>query len=421
MASARSAAKAQQSRPASLWDEAYQRLSASEDTRNALQKYEELVTREGLHGRSGQEVFPDLSTLSEAERERRLKAVLESRLEIAKREEMTIAIPLSQKQIRIKSSVRKVVNAVIWSQGFITDMVSVHPHAALAWAGVTCLLPFLTNPTTQDAAVLDALEYICPLLCRYQLMERDFFHSSSTITSSAVEEVKELNESLRDTIVELYCQVLRLQILAAVRLARHFVWTYFRDVANWDDWDDMMNSIKQTEAKGDKILASFSNHGIQALQYGMDQVHSDLQSIQAQRDEEMKKLDSMHDDIRAIKDVTVPDARLTPSKLFLVPRSVHSLFTGREEVLEKIYGLLDSSQSAAQTRQRRMIITGLGGQGKSEICLKVAEQMQNEYVNSLIVIGPATERLQIPSRLVGQRQQRCECQGSIHQHQPKVG
>lgn len=37
-------------------------------------------------------------------------------------------------------------------------------------------------------------------------------------------------------------------------------------------------------------------------------------------------------------------------------------------------------------KQKRFIITGLGGQGKSEVCLKFASLMREEYVSNLSLI-----------------------------------
>lgn len=59
---------------------------------------------------------------------------------------------------------------------------------------------------------------------------------------------------------------------------------------------------------------------------------------------------------------------------WLVPRSVNTMFTGRLEVIEKIANAI---KSPADT-QKRFILTGMGGQGKSEICLKVASQVRQE-------------------------------------------
>ncbi|CAG8948701.1 hypothetical protein HYFRA_00001822 [Hymenoscyphus fraxineus] len=60
-----------------------------------------------------------------------------------------------------------------------------------------------------------------------------------------------------------------------------------------------------------------------------------------------------------------------------VPRQVNGLFTGRDDILDKIRHALDPTHSVG--KQKRFVITALGGQGKSEICLKVAENMRESF------------------------------------------
>ena len=63
-----------------------------------------------------------------------------------------------------------------------------------------------------------------------------------------------------------------------------------------------------------------------------------------------------------------------------VTRSVNHLFTGREGILSKIEEILQHSfEETDVCFQRRFVITGMGGQGKSEICLKIANTMRQRY------------------------------------------
>jgi hypothetical protein len=67
-----------------------------------------------------------------------------------------------------------------------------------------------------------------------------------------------------------------------------------------------------------------------------------------------------------------------------VPRLVNSLFTGRTQLLTKIEGALHHSNAIDTGQQKRFVITGLGGQGKSEICLKIADLLRQECVTPVI-------------------------------------
>jgi len=65
---------------------------------------------------------------------------------------------------------------------------------------------------------------------------------------------------------------------------------------------------------------------------------------------------------------------------WMVPRAVNSLFTGRSDLLSRIQKALEIKSIYATPKQKRFVITGLGGQGKSEICLQVATLMKQQYV-----------------------------------------
>ncbi|TVY71301.1 Protein SERAC1, partial [Lachnellula suecica] len=64
---------------------------------------------------------------------------------------------------------------------------------------------------------------------------------------------------------------------------------------------------------------------------------------------------------------------------WIVPRSTNTLFTGRDKLLLRIQKAIHCDPTSPPDKQKRFVITGMGGQGKSEICLKVASQMQKEF------------------------------------------
>jgi hypothetical protein len=78
---------------------------------------------------------------------------------------------------------------------------------------------------------------------------------------------------------------------------------------------------------------------------------------------------------------------------FKVPRPANCLFTGRVELLVRIKAILHSDNTASYKQQRRFVITGLGGQGKSEICLQVANSLKEEYIHyeEVLIVYQLTE------------------------------
>jgi tetratricopeptide (TPR) repeat protein len=62
---------------------------------------------------------------------------------------------------------------------------------------------------------------------------------------------------------------------------------------------------------------------------------------------------------------------------WIVPRPLNNLFTGRYDVLLRMEKALYGDHI---DKQKKFAITGMGGQGKSEICLKFASQAREKYI-----------------------------------------
>ena len=67
---------------------------------------------------------------------------------------------------------------------------------------------------------------------------------------------------------------------------------------------------------------------------------------------------------------------------FYVPRPPNSVFVGRDEELHNLKLLLTSSEGERVGSTRILVITGMGGIGKSEICIKLAHDIREEFVQA---------------------------------------
>ena len=82
-----------------------------------------------------------------------------------------------------------------------------------------------------------------------------------------------------------------------------------------------------------------------------------------------------------IAGTTGPTISTSPfrNKHFEVPRNASPTFTGREEICEQLQArCLPSSEPDTHRQQKRSVIYGLGGSGKTQICLKFAEDHREE-------------------------------------------
>ncbi|KAF1989815.1 hypothetical protein K402DRAFT_326218, partial [Aulographum hederae CBS 113979] len=67
------------------------------------------------------------------------------------------------------------------------------------------------------------------------------------------------------------------------------------------------------------------------------------------------------------------------NKHFSIPRLLNTLFTGRTDVTDIICKALTPIETNDTEQQRIFVITGMGGMGKSEICIKVANLLRQKY------------------------------------------
>jgi hypothetical protein len=56
---------------------------------------------------------------------------------------------------------------------------------------------------------------------------------------------------------------------------------------------------------------------------------------------------------------------------WIVPRLINPFYTGRRDVLDKLRQQLCGTETG---EQKRVVIWGIGGCGKSEVCLKFADE-----------------------------------------------
>jgi signal recognition particle GTPase len=58
---------------------------------------------------------------------------------------------------------------------------------------------------------------------------------------------------------------------------------------------------------------------------------------------------------------------------FDIPHAVNSLFTGRDAYLQDLKKSLDDAITTNTSAQKRFVVYGLGGSGKTEFCCKFAQ------------------------------------------------
>ena len=229
--------------PKDLWDRAHKFLREDKSNSQLLIAYESILASE-LNTTGSPVASADWGS---REKSTQVSDLIAKKLEVI--EDTRWRLHLGQQTVELKAQVNKIVKTVIWAQGFVSSAVSADPHSALAWAGVSLLLPLLLNPTSQYRALVDGLDYISTLIARFTVMERTYQQYKSTrSTSSESNDMTELDRSFELQVTKLYSQILAYQARVVCQLPRNALMRYGRDVLKVDDWSTMLADIKTTES-----------------------------------------------------------------------------------------------------------------------------------------------------------------------------
>jgi hypothetical protein len=75
---------------------------------------------------------------------------------------------------------------------------------------------------------------------------------------------------------------------------------------------------------------------------------------------------------------------VSSNEYFDIPQQVSSIFTGRKQLLKEMRGFFIAPPGTSRdSQQRRFVIYGIGGSGKTQFCCKFAEVNRDSYVVSL--------------------------------------
>ncbi|MCJ1309835.1 hypothetical protein MMC25_003496 [Agyrium rufum] len=219
-----------------LWDEAYQKLQSEHP--KPFKKYKLCILNMNKNESPG--AIVDIEKLDDDMRERHPALQIKKRIKTIREEDWTSA----------STVYKKIVNTVLFAKDFITSVARNEPHAAIAWAGVSMLLPLLLKPDQQRQAATKALVDVSDLLLEYRVIEMTFrggIDRMQTTGSSIKESLNKLISNPQGKFVNLYTQILIFQMRMAYYYSRHSVSRYMRDLITSDDWQTIQTEIDETD------------------------------------------------------------------------------------------------------------------------------------------------------------------------------
>ncbi|KAL4879202.1 hypothetical protein BJY04DRAFT_220322 [Aspergillus karnatakaensis] len=285
-------------------------------------------------------------------------------------------ITIRGKDFIVRDQIAKIARKVLSFKDSIGVAVSAEPHAALAWAGVLVILPLLSNPGTQWEDAADGLRYISDILIRSRVIEVNCGYGrqvDSLRKFSPSTPMGEMRQQIRARLIDLYCGILRYQILLASHCSRNRAFRLVRDIFATGKWNEMLDDLRKTESNIDNSLRTMDSKTLVNV------------------DAEMSKLQIKADKI--LKEITKVDKRVEDLQrrqlLAALQYAEYAAFDAvrkdeppptrcyngtRKEIIEEletwVYGSNDDCI---------FWLSGMAGTGKSTIARTVADLLDDEH------------------------------------------
>ncbi|KAM7213271.1 NACHT domain containing protein [Rhypophila decipiens] len=222
----------------SLWDRAYDVLKEEEP--NRVIKYEQLL--------SGVLVRDLVSSTPQAVNETEDVADITNHVPqndpIARREKLKKITELGLKHMegmKLSTTIlgHEVAGAVEWVEAQVKDATKDLPYASIVMAGVSLVLPLLKNPAAAEEASRDGFTYVTSQMRYFAVMESLLLPGNMK---------PDLKDDLTDRLVDLYKLIIDFQVQNIIRFYRTRTKNFFRGAIKYDDSDQKLQVIKDTDA-----------------------------------------------------------------------------------------------------------------------------------------------------------------------------
>ncbi|KAI9888869.1 MAG: hypothetical protein M1814_006219 [Vezdaea aestivalis] len=137
-----------------------------------------------------------------------------------------------------------------------------------------------------------------------------------------------------------------------------------------------------------EALMRYSHDAPAIIKSRWKQTERQLENVRSQEALELTGVPSSPDPDAIPPEYQLEKARSFENKHFQIPQVVSSIFTGREEVASKVEkALFDSVTPKLSNQQRRYVVYGIGGSGKTQFCYATSAETAKESFGRIGKIG----------------------------------
>ncbi|KAJ5721536.1 uncharacterized protein N7483_009470 [Penicillium malachiteum] len=253
-------------------------------------------------------------------------------------------------------------------------------HMGVAWVGVNMILQLILSGAEQNAAALQGLAQISPIITRYAKVEEIYIEQRQR--SQAID----LNKDFRTQVVNLYTTILVYQGTIISHSKRNRLVQYARAIPKVDDWNTLLQDIVNLDAECRKFTQIFDSEE-QTDRYW------ELKDILEQQDQQMEQVSFDLSHIKDQNEALINDNDRREHKEILDWVSTNMPHNDHIRILE--HGKLNSDyaqsgkwlfcrsefeswRNTSDESQSVLWLPGPVGTGKSSLVCLVVEQFLNQ-------------------------------------------
>ncbi|KAJ5365438.1 hypothetical protein N7517_008324 [Penicillium concentricum] len=193
---------------------------------------------------------------------------------LADREQKQWKFHIRSHNISVREQVEKLGKFLLWSDPLVKTAVSTQPLAALAWSGVSLILPLIMSSATEKGNMANGLEGIGELQMFWQIFETEYLESDR----------RQHYENLIQPLAKLYSYVIEYQARVIFHLTSPQHSRVWQDVQGSNAWTGMVEKIDKSDESCRNLLQITTKSKIQ------ENSDQQLQEIQKLRTTQEKTL-----------------------------------------------------------------------------------------------------------------------------------
>ncbi|QYS94931.1 NACHT_N domain-containing protein [Trichoderma simmonsii] len=195
---------------------------AQERENNLMLAYEEyLFSLQGDNAASGDMSIPEI-----------IQSIVKRTIEDEEKKSWRVSLFSADFEVRIQ--VERLTKFLLWSESIVKVAMSSQPYAALAWSGVSLLLPLITRNMKQKVAMLKGFNLIGDIQMYWRICEETYLLSLDKL-------------SYEQHLAKLYSVIIEYQARVLCHLSRRQLSREWNDIISPDEWVKEVQEIQQLD------------------------------------------------------------------------------------------------------------------------------------------------------------------------------